>query len=120
MCSAHPGDRNPLPCQLTSSRIGQTSGSPRVHATLKREGVHVGRKRIERLMREADIAGISPRRKGFTRRDPGATLAPDLVERATRVSTKTRPSTTATKAAGSVSSTVSREGTCEPWSVWAL
>ncbi|MEV0186259.1 DDE-type integrase/transposase/recombinase [Streptomyces sp. NPDC050625] len=32
-------------------------------------------------MREADIAGISPRRKGFTRRDPKATLAPDLVER---------------------------------------
>ncbi|GAA3484791.1 hypothetical protein GCM10018966_093230 [Streptomyces yanii] len=43
--------------------------------------MHVGRKRIERLMREADIAGISPRRKGFTRRDTGATLAPDLVER---------------------------------------
>ncbi|MCX4530254.1 IS3 family transposase [Streptomyces sp. NBC_00841] len=60
---------------------GGIYGSPRVHATLKREGVHVGRKRIERLMREADIAGISPRRKGFTRRDPGATLAPDLVER---------------------------------------
>ncbi|MFF8995228.1 transcriptional regulator, partial [Streptomyces sp. NPDC014983] len=35
--------------------------------------------RAARLMREADIAGISPRRKGFTRRDPKATLAPDLV-----------------------------------------
>jgi transposase InsO family protein len=52
-----------------------------VHAVLKREGVHVGRKRVERLMREAEIAGISPRRGGFTRRDPKATLAPDLVER---------------------------------------
>ena len=34
-------------------------------------------------MREAGLHGISPRRhgKGFTRRDPAATLAPDLVQR---------------------------------------
>lgn len=53
-----------------------------MHAVLKREGVHVGRKRVERLMRQAGLTGISPRRnKGFTRRAPDAHLAPDLVRR---------------------------------------
>ncbi|WP_371665014.1 MULTISPECIES: IS3 family transposase [unclassified Streptomyces] len=62
---------------------GGIYGSPRVHAVLKREGTATGRKRIERLMREAGLHGISPRPrgKGFTRRDPAATLAPDLVDR---------------------------------------
>ncbi|MEH0516709.1 IS3 family transposase [Streptomyces sp. B21-079] len=61
---------------------GGIYGSPRIHAVLKREGVHVGRKRVERLMRQAGLAGISPRRsKSFTRRDPHADVAPDLVQR---------------------------------------
>ncbi|OIK06383.1 hypothetical protein [Streptomyces monashensis] len=41
----------------------------------------MGGKRVKRSIREADIAGFSSRRKGFTRRDLKATLAPYPVER---------------------------------------
>ncbi|MFI2434301.1 transposase [Streptomyces sp. NPDC018693] len=41
---------------------GGIHGSPRVQAVLRREGVAIGRERVERLMREAGLAGISPRR----------------------------------------------------------
>jgi putative transposase len=58
-------------------------GSPRVWAELRLgEGIHVGRKRVERLMRRAGIAGIHRRRgRGCTRRDPAAEPADDLVNR---------------------------------------
>lgn len=59
-------------------------GSPRVHAELRLgEDIRCSRKRIERLMRQAGIAGIHRRRKakGCTRRDPDATAAEDLVNR---------------------------------------
>jgi putative transposase len=60
-----------------------TYGAPRVHAELAAEGVHVGRKRVARLMRGAGLAGVS-RRKGppvTTRRDPDHHPAHDLVRR---------------------------------------
>jgi putative transposase len=63
-------------------RSRRTYGVPRIHAELGAHGVSVGRKRVARLTRAAQLAGVS-RRKGTitTRRDRDASPAPDLVER---------------------------------------
>jgi putative transposase len=59
-----------------------TYGTPRVHAELDAQGIHVGRKRVARLMRHAGLAGVSRRRKWRTTiRDKHARPAPDLVGR---------------------------------------
>ena len=59
-----------------------TYGSPRIHAEMAAQGVHVGRKRIARLMKENALQGVS-RRKWTTTTVRSATYdpAPDLVER---------------------------------------
>jgi putative transposase len=59
-----------------------TYGAPRVHAELRAEGFHLGKKRVARLMRQAGLTGVS-RRKGMrtTQRDEAARPAPDLVAR---------------------------------------
>lgn len=65
-------------------RSGQTYGAPRVHATLRRRGRHVSRKRVERLMRAAGLQGAYLRKRWrapSTRQDPNAAPAPDLVGR---------------------------------------
>ena len=60
-----------------------TYGAPRIHAELtKGQGLHVSRKRVARLMRQAGLYGISRRKWTTTTvRSPGATAAPDLVQR---------------------------------------
>ena len=63
-------------------RSRDTYGAPRIHAESQADGEAVGRKRVARLMRAADLAGVS-RRRGVvtTRRDRDARPAPDLVSR---------------------------------------
>ncbi|MFF3518406.1 IS3 family transposase, partial [Streptomyces sp. NPDC002573] len=57
-------------------------GVPRVHAELRRRGHDINRKRVERIMRERDIRGITRRRRRhLTRQDAKAAAAPDLVGR---------------------------------------
>jgi putative transposase len=59
-----------------------TYGAPRVHAELAALGVHVGRKRVARLMRALGVQGVSRRRwPRTTVRDPAQPAAPDLVAR---------------------------------------
>lgn len=63
-------------------------GAPRIHAELSDEhGIHVGRKRVARLMRVAGLRGVSRRR--FVRTtvpDRYAHSPPDLVDRNFRIS----------------------------------
>src|SRR5690554_5636086 len=65
------------------TRSRGTYGSPRVWADLRLgSDIRVGRKRVERLMRQAGIAGVTRRRKSHTtRRNPDAVPSDDLVNR---------------------------------------
>jgi putative transposase len=67
-----------------SHEFATTYGSPRVWLELRRQGVRVGRKRVERLMRGHGLQGAHLRRGwrgGSTRQNPAHQAAPDLVER---------------------------------------
>ena len=58
-------------------------GAPRIHAELRlARGIRVSRKRVERLMSQAGISGLVPKRRGRTTiRVPGVRVADDLVDR---------------------------------------
>ena len=58
-------------------------GAPRIHAELRLGlGLRVGRKRVERLMRQAKLSGLIAKKRGRTTvRVPGVRVADDLVKR---------------------------------------
>jgi putative transposase len=57
-------------------------GSPRVHAELQDQGVRCGRKRVARLMQEQGLFAQRPRHRTVTTHsEPGASVAPNLLQR---------------------------------------
>lgn len=57
-------------------------GSPRIHAQLRDEGVHIGHKPVVRLMKHAGLAAHHrTHRVVTTRADPDATPAENVLER---------------------------------------
>jgi putative transposase len=85
-----PSDRDLVDLGLISNiyeiweASGCTYGADRVHQQLRRDGIRVGRKRVERLMAAQGWHGAFLRRGwrgGSTKQDPRHTPAPDLVNR---------------------------------------
>jgi putative transposase len=73
--------------QQIRQRSRGTYGAPRIHAKLAAAGVQIGRKRVARLMKAAELAGVSRRQRvRTTRRQPAARAASDLVKRDCRAS----------------------------------
>ena len=69
--------------RLIHAESSGTYGSPRVHAALRHHGRHVGRSRIEHLMRRAGLRGLAalPRRTRTTDSRHGYPIAPNRLGR---------------------------------------
>lgn len=68
-----------------------TYGSPRIHATMRREGHRLGRKRVARLMREHGIAALPQKRfRRTTQSDHDYPVAPNVLDRVFTVSEPNR------------------------------
>ncbi|WP_413471114.1 IS3 family transposase [Streptomyces peucetius] len=70
--------------EITAVHIASrcTYGVPRIHAELRRLDRRVNRKRVERIMRERDITGVTRRkRRSLTRPAKKAAPAADLIGR---------------------------------------
>lgn len=86
-CEREPSERAKADAELTRKihviheQSRATYGVPRVHAVLKADGVHAGKKRVSRLMKLAGLEGVSRRKKYRSTRDKDARPAPDLVDR---------------------------------------
>jgi putative transposase len=87
--SAHDEVDRALLSEIADIRAGEDGrgvayGSPRVHQTLRRHGIRVGKKRVERLMRSQGWQGAFRRKKfkhATTVQDPSHVPAADLVNR---------------------------------------
>jgi putative transposase len=67
---------------------GETYGSPRLHQQLQQEGLRIGRRRVIRLMRAAQIRARQRRRfRHTTETDPTATPAPNHLAQGFTVAT---------------------------------
>jgi putative transposase len=64
------------------ARNRKVYGAPRIWLDLREEGARIGRKRVERLMRQAGISGLVEKKyKKTTVRVPGVRVAEDLLDR---------------------------------------
>ncbi len=81
--SRHGGEDRTLTTriQVIHAESRKTYGSPRVHRELRSQGTAIGRKRVERLMREAGVQ-VKPKARFVvtTDSDHGLPVAPNLLE----------------------------------------